>query len=284
MNSKTLQQQLMVVFQEELEEHLQTLNTGLVTLETGLPFADEGPLLSELFRAAHSLKGAARGVGIPDIAQLAHALEDVLSAFREHSLAPTPPVLDAVFPTLDLIREVMDAYLSGENLSPNRVEKSIAHLEAVLEGDEAPPETRPQAASRGYDTPALQAEDSIRVATAKLDSLMDSMGELVAARLRMEQRLNELLAVQQDLGRWSKAWRQVRSEVNMLRRSNGHAPHLEETLQFLDLTENNLKTFSTGLHHLTSRFTGDQDVAFAAFRRNAGPGAAAQDASDRSAI
>jgi len=54
----------MVTFQAELQEHLSTLNKGLLLLERN-PAPDERTnLLTDIFRAAHSIKGAARAVNL----------------------------------------------------------------------------------------------------------------------------------------------------------------------------------------------------------------------------
>ena len=64
-------------------------------------------------------------------------------------------------------------------------------------------------------------EETIRVATAKLDALLDGMGELLVARMRTEQRLAELRTLQQQLTRWQKRWRQVRAHYKRLQRQEG---------------------------------------------------------------
>jgi two-component system sensor histidine kinase and response regulator WspE len=67
---------LMDLFRTELETHSRVLEEGLVAAE-----ARQDPAkMQELMRAAHSLKGAARIVGLDSAVRLAHAMEDMLSA------------------------------------------------------------------------------------------------------------------------------------------------------------------------------------------------------------
>ena len=63
--SAKIREQLISSFRAELAEHIQTMTDGLLALEQGT-LASEGrqSTLDEIFRAAHSLKGAARAVGI----------------------------------------------------------------------------------------------------------------------------------------------------------------------------------------------------------------------------
>jgi len=67
---------LLDLFRTELETHARILEEGLVATE-----ARQDPAkIQTLMRAAHSLKGAARIVGLDAAVRLAHAMEDMLSA------------------------------------------------------------------------------------------------------------------------------------------------------------------------------------------------------------
>ena len=77
--SDKMLKELMATFRAELEEHLSKLNKGLLSLERN-PASDERVnLLMDIFRAAHSIKGAARAVNLKDIETIAHHIEDVLA-------------------------------------------------------------------------------------------------------------------------------------------------------------------------------------------------------------
>ena len=63
MDKDQLARRLMATFLDELEEHVQTLNRELLALKRA-PAGERGERLRTLFRAAHSLKGAARSVNL----------------------------------------------------------------------------------------------------------------------------------------------------------------------------------------------------------------------------
>src|SRR4051812_48390509 len=63
------------LFREEVEIHLPVLNEGLLALEKE---PNQPKRLEALMRAAHSIKGAARIVGVEAAGQLAHVMEDCL--------------------------------------------------------------------------------------------------------------------------------------------------------------------------------------------------------------
>ncbi len=67
------------LFKVESEEHLQQLDDALLLLEKNP--ADQN-LLEEAFREAHSMKGAARMLGLAAVQAPAHRLEDELNAAR----------------------------------------------------------------------------------------------------------------------------------------------------------------------------------------------------------
>src|ERR1700674_5164664 len=102
-----IQRQLMDIFQAELDEHLGTLNKGLLALEQGPMPDDRAAVLSNIFRAAHSLKGAARAVGVKDIEAMAHRLEDALGAIRQGDRPLMPQHIDTLLMTVDSIRDIM---------------------------------------------------------------------------------------------------------------------------------------------------------------------------------
>jgi len=231
----------MITFQIELEEHLSTLNKGLLALEEGLPQEKWEPLTAELFRAAHSVKGAARALELWGIEMIAHRLEDVLRAVQHGEVSPTPELFDVLFSAIDALREAMAAHLRGKSLPPQQRNQLLARLDAALQGDtetqghgdtetqahgdagtrrhgDSPP--HPLTASPPPRVTVSPQEETIRVATAKLDTLMDGVGEILVARMRTEQRLTELREIQQRLANWQKNWRRVRWHYRLLQQQD----------------------------------------------------------------
>jgi two-component system chemotaxis sensor kinase CheA len=285
-----LKRQLMVTFQAELEEHLRVLNKGLLALEEGVSQEKQESLLADLFRAAHSLKGAARAVELRHIETIAHRLEDVLGAIQRGEVSPTPELFDLLFPSLDALQEAMAAHLRGESLPAEQYERLLTMLGEALPGDtetgrkgevlqlfsELKPAAPSPLISPAPEAPSPQpptllslrsaaAEDTIRVATTKLDALMDGMGELLVARMRTEQRLAELLDMQQQLASWEKIWRQVYTHYSRLQRQGGpfnatqgkQAQDMALLLDFLAGNEEHLRAFSAGMNSLARSFASD---------------------------
>lgn len=118
-------QSLLDLFREEAETQLGAMSEGLVALESA---DDKAPLLEELMRAAHSMKGAARIVGIDPIVKLAHVAEDIFVAAQRDELTINAPIIDVLLEVTDFIGAVSRA--EGTPLSERVVE--VEHLLGLL--------------------------------------------------------------------------------------------------------------------------------------------------------
>jgi two-component system sensor histidine kinase and response regulator WspE len=88
------------LFREEVRAHADTLAGGLIALEASP--TDPG-LLEGLMRAAHSIKGAARIIGIDTAVRIAHVMEDALVAAQAGRLRLGPPDVDALLKGTDVL-------------------------------------------------------------------------------------------------------------------------------------------------------------------------------------
>lgn len=87
-------------FRVEARELLDQLGQGVLELEKGMPAAD---VTARLFRVAHTLKGASRVVKQVEIADHAHAIEDVLAQVRDAEGAIARDQIDLLFKLVDEI-------------------------------------------------------------------------------------------------------------------------------------------------------------------------------------
>ncbi|MBO9552675.1 hybrid sensor histidine kinase/response regulator [Pseudomonas sp.] len=94
---------LLELFSLEAEAQTQVLSTGLMALERNPTQADQ---LEACMRAAHSLKGAARIVGIDAGVSVAHVMEDCLVAAQEGRLLLRADHIDALLRGTDLLMHI----------------------------------------------------------------------------------------------------------------------------------------------------------------------------------
>ena len=111
---------MLELFREEAETQIALLSEGLVALERA---TETKPLLDELMRAAHSMKGAARIVGLDPLVKLAHAVEDIFVAAQRGELTVGAPEVDVLLGAVDAISTVAYGDAAG-----------LAELEAKLPG------------------------------------------------------------------------------------------------------------------------------------------------------
>ena len=112
----------------EVQEHAENLDAALVALDKK---RDDRETLNELFRAVHSIKGAAGYVSFADIEKLAHSMESILEVVRrmEH-FSLTDGLLDVFFEALRGLHALVDCHQS-ENTPPD-VSGILKHLEDEL--------------------------------------------------------------------------------------------------------------------------------------------------------
>src|SRR5881275_103546 len=103
--------ELSALFRAESEEHLQTLDDGLLRLEAR---PDDSATLEAVFRAAHSVKGAARMLGVNGVERIAHQFEDELGAAKRGATPLTSDVIDRLYRGLDAIRKLVREAVTGE--------------------------------------------------------------------------------------------------------------------------------------------------------------------------
>ena len=136
--SDKMLKELMATFQAELQEHLNTLNKGLLSLEQNPASNERADLLMNIFRAAHSIKGASRAVSLKDIETIAHHIEDVLVKVREGRLALHPQHFDILLSAVDAIGTAMTAYHHGEQMPTKLMNDVLARLDEIAKEETTP--------------------------------------------------------------------------------------------------------------------------------------------------
>ncbi|MBA1189659.1 hybrid sensor histidine kinase/response regulator [Pseudomonas entomophila] len=201
---------LLELFALEAEAQTQVLNLGLLSLERDPRQADQ---LEACMRAAHSLKGAARIVGLDVGVQVAHVMEDCLVAAQQGQLRLRAEHIDALLQGTDLLMRIATP---SDTQAPHDVPGFLARVAALLtphaspgrtaeppapESPPAPPSPLPVVAEPVASPASRRAgegtERVLRVTADRLDSLLD----LSSKALVETQRLKPLLTTLQRLRR-----------------------------------------------------------------------------------
>lgn len=97
--------EILRVFESEVEESLTKINDLLLRLEKD---NNDFYAVQELFREAHSIKGAARMVGFLEIQNLAHAFENVMGLKKDEEINMTPDIVDLLCSAVDCIENIIE--------------------------------------------------------------------------------------------------------------------------------------------------------------------------------
>ncbi len=108
-----LMKQLMVVFEVELAEQIQLMTTEILALEKASN-DDAKKHLDDILRAAHTIKGAAKGVEQNDIVEVIHRFESIVSALAKGVIQHSSAVLDLLLEALDRIQDIFDSQLNNQ--------------------------------------------------------------------------------------------------------------------------------------------------------------------------
>ena len=214
------------MFRAESAEHLHQIESGLLELQKG---GSNQLLLEDVFRAAHSLKGAARMLGLRDIQATAHEIENYLSELLKNGKVVTEPDIQAQLASLDRIKILIERTVSttGNDRHPGpaspvfAVERaSMPEVNAVKDaaalpmaqsgsmvvqgpvtadvpvGENASGDPLPPAGDR---TLADFHISTIRVDARRLDKLMQHCGELVVGISRLARYRTQLQEMQSSM-------------------------------------------------------------------------------------
>jgi two-component system chemotaxis sensor kinase CheA len=125
--------EIMEEFVVEAEELVEKLDGDFVTLEKQ---PDDGELLNEVFRTAHTLKGMASFLGFEQITKLAHRMEDVLNKLRRGEMAISPGMMDVLLLGLDRLRTLVEEVKEHQK-DVSDVSDVVEKLQGVLEDSTA---------------------------------------------------------------------------------------------------------------------------------------------------
>lgn len=224
---------------------MRSINEELLALEKAEPSGDRSERFARLFRAAHSLKGAARAVELPAIEQLSHHLEDVFTAMRDGKIPQDAELFSLLFRSADAIEAAGMQLREKAPLDTTQMETLLPELQQAVHPEPSQPTEDPKPAGPDKpkpetlrekaplesvhapsptETPSSLPEKSdpgesakvvpgrgglggtVRVAEEKLDSLLAQMGELLVARQLVERAPAQLESLADLMGNYHTAW------------------------------------------------------------------------------
>src|SRR5438874_10691268 len=208
-----MMEQLLPGFVDESKEIVDRVTEHLIELEK----TRDEPRFDDLARGLHTLKGSAATLGLIELAELAHRMEDAVLPLRKKPVAFPGALTDALLATLDVWMQHLRATAAKAELPDLTRSKellvSVRHaVELVDSGKRAkntparPKRARRERAGGAEEDPVAAStganaspdDASWRVRTREVVALLDEVERLREVRLRLEERRRELgRAVQQ---------------------------------------------------------------------------------------
>jgi len=192
---------MMELFKVEVENQAAQLNTYLLDLEYDL--ADPGKI-EPVMRTAHSIKGAARIVGLDALTGLAHIMEDVLVEAQKGAVSLTEDHMDLIFRTADVFsrlagmttgeiarwpqeNEGLVGGLTESFQGALKGEKPVVSEPAGGEAEQSPPKPAPpEPPAQAPATASTERESVVRVSSENLNRLMSLSAESLVQSRRLQ--------------------------------------------------------------------------------------------------
>jgi two-component system chemotaxis sensor kinase CheA len=126
--SEEISQDELKVFLEETEEQIELLDNDIVRMEKE---PDNDELIQEIFRAAHTIKGSSAMVGYTRMAELTHAMENLLDRLRNKQLSLSSSIVNDLLAGLDALK-ILKQDIHSEEESDVDTETIIERLQSHI--------------------------------------------------------------------------------------------------------------------------------------------------------
>jgi two-component system, chemotaxis family, sensor histidine kinase and response regulator WspE len=175
------------LFRTELDHNIQSLSDGLLSLGDNV---SDAKLLENMMRASHSIKGAARLLGIDVVVKISHVMEDCFVAAQQSKITLNDDSIDVILKCIDMLKAI--ALLSSAEHSgwieanSHQASALISALNTIKQGGttssiEKSTTQAPKKAPAGPEIkPAVASSQDavVRVSAARINALMGLAGEL----------------------------------------------------------------------------------------------------------
>ncbi|MBI2309271.1 MAG: response regulator [Rhodocyclales bacterium] len=232
-NDEAFRKRLLNTFKGEAAEHVQALFAGLLALEKASSAEARQELVETVFRETHSLKGAARAVGLSEMESLCQSMESALALLKRGEVNLAAALSELLYQTVELLA----ALLAAVDEAPTKAQESAARslrrrLAAVsaaegaavaTAGEEAAPVPVPGVA--GDDDAAVPQEigrpravETVRVPVTRLDAILFQAEALLSAKLTARQRAEDIRCAQADFSGLARSRARIAPDVRALQR------------------------------------------------------------------
>jgi chemosensory pili system protein ChpA (sensor histidine kinase/response regulator) len=192
-------------FAPEVLEHLESVPAAIEGYDPNQP----NETINSVFRAMHTIKGAAYSVGCQPVGKLAHRLEDILVKVREGLTLWSEPIARAIVQGTDSLSMMLQAAEGAQTKLEYSMRDTQGQLDELLGVESIIDATNLDfiesqtaiAAPALIEAPKEVATPiaTIRVAINRLESVLNISGEVLLTRARLDKMSTEFVELTEQL-------------------------------------------------------------------------------------
>lgn len=137
----------MHLFIDESLEHLADIQNDLLAIEASGANIDEN-LVNKVYRAAHSIKGGAGFMGLTNIKNLTHEMENILGKIRSREMVPDPEIINILLLASDALVNLINNIAQSNDID---ITNHIESLLSVANGMPAKKEAEIEIENKKFD-------------------------------------------------------------------------------------------------------------------------------------
>lgn len=260
--SPELLKQLVDTFQDELREGASTLVNGLVDLEKDEQHPEKrASNIESVFRTAHNLKGAARGLGIDHVGDIAHHIENIFSAIKDSNQAVNKQTIDVCLDAVDKMQLAMESFVSNSPLTFD-IDELKSRMEMISENKSAgtpeqktvkkapavkAKEPQPQKPEKEGSDKSVSS-DTIRVPLKIIDKLSELSEEVQASKIDLEDHRHHVKALSKIIQEFGSSWKELTNEM----KSSNNADENSRLSKTMTRANDELVSIMTSIHKIAN--------------------------------
>lgn len=204
--AENIDREMFKLFCTELQNSLSIINNNLLEIDNN---NNDDSLLEAMMRAAHSIKGAARMIGIEGVVKLSHVMEDVFVAAQHKKIKLLKESIDQIFTCNDLLQQIEsldpDEISLWTNENTDNLNKFIHLLNQIHNGQSITPvkidtntlndkkNTIKTGSSKSNNTINTATDNMLKVSTSRINKLVGLAGELTVSSNWIRQYADSML-------------------------------------------------------------------------------------------
>ena len=166
--------EILDLFLEESLDNIGGLETDFLDIEEAGEDIDDD-LVNKVFRAIHSIKGGAGFVGLDNIKELAHKMENMLNLIRNRELIPSGDIISVLLAGTDRLSHLLDNAVTSNDIE---IADILEQLETSLTNDGEVP---PISSDESVDIKVPNSDETLSLSTLDLNQYKKGGNEIYYA-------------------------------------------------------------------------------------------------------